>query len=287
MQAIRRILVVVDPRQPDGQALERARQIAAITHAHLHLLACEPGRNHIDWLETLRATLAQSGHSVSAEQAWQDNLPKTVLQAQQAQAAGLVVKQHLPDSSLSRALLTPDDWKLLRLCACPVLMVKSTGSWSGRNILAAVDTGSDNAGQCALQTRIVALAAAIADAVQGHLHVLTAHPSPMLSPADPAFQSRQSLRQRYHEACRRFESTYALTNEQLHIEEGPADALIPELAKRLEAAVTVIGTVARSGLPGVLMGNTAEVVLDALNSDVLVVKPADLSQPSATIPAHT
>jgi len=37
--------------------------------------------------------------------------------------------------------------------------------------------------------------------------------------------------------------------------------------------VTVIGTVARSGLSGALIGNTAEVVLDAVESDVLVLKP--------------
>ncbi len=40
--------------------------------------------------------------------------------------------------------------------------------------------------------------------------------------------------------------------------------------------VTVLGTVARTGLSGALIGNTAEVVLDALESDVLVLKPDDI-----------
>jgi nucleotide-binding universal stress UspA family protein len=35
----------------------------------------------------------------------------------------------------------------------------------------------------------------------------------------------------------------------------------------------VIGTVARTGLSGALIGNTAEVVLDAVETDVLVLKP--------------
>ena len=38
----------------------------------------------------------------------------------------------------------------------------------------------------------------------------------------------------------------------------------------------MIGTVARTGLSGALIGNTAEVVLDALESDVLVLKPQEL-----------
>ena len=49
--------------------------------------------------------------------------------------------------------------------------------------------------------------------------------------------------------------------------------LIPYMAHKLQAAVTVIGTVAGSGLSGALIGNTAEVVLDSLESDVLVLKP--------------
>ena len=57
------------------------------------------------------------------------------------------------------------------------------------------------------------------------------------------------------------------------IQEGPADVLIPFMVHKLQAAVTVIGTVARSGLSGTLIGNTAEVVLDAVESDVLVLKP--------------
>ena len=40
----------------------------------------------------------------------------------------------------------------------------------------------------------------------------------------------------------------------------------------LDAVVTVIGTVARSGISGALIGNTSEVVLDSLESDVLVLK---------------
>lgn len=40
--------------------------------------------------------------------------------------------------------------------------------------------------------------------------------------------------------------------------------------------MTVIGTVARTGISGALIGNTAEVVLDQLSGDVLVLKPEDM-----------
>jgi len=52
--------------------------------------------------------------------------------------------------------------------------------------------------------------------------------------------------------------------------------VIPYLAHQLPAAVTILGTVGRTGLSGALIGNTAEVVLDALESDVLVLKPDEV-----------
>ena len=51
---------------------------------------------------------------------------------------------------------------------------------------------------------------------------------------------------------------------------------IPFTASKLNAVLTVIGTVARTGLSGALIGNTAEVILDTLDSDVLVLKPDDV-----------
>ena len=46
-------------------------------------------------------------------------------------------------------------------------------------------------------------------------------------------------------------------------------------ANRIGASVTIIGTVGRKGIAGALIGNTAEVVLDQVNSDILVLKPED------------
>src|SRR5690606_40545258 len=94
--------------------------------------------------------------------------------------------------------------------------------------------------------------------------------------SDLTFQLKETIEARYREACKQFQAEFDIPDEQLHIEEGPADALIPRVCHRTSAVVTVIGTVARSGFSGALMGNTAEVVLDALESDVLVLKPDDI-----------
>jgi len=40
-----------------------------------------------------------------------------------------------------------------------------------------------------------------------------------------------------------------------------------------------MGTVSRTGIPGLLIGNTAEVILNNLECSVLAVKPADFATP--------
>ncbi|WP_020191293.1 universal stress protein, partial [Pseudomonas putida] len=112
----------------------------------------------------------------------------------------------------------------------------------------------------------------IAKLAKGELHVISAHPSPMLSASDPAFQLSDTIEKRYREACSAFQAEYGIREECLHVAEGPADVLIPHTEQKLDAVVTVMGTVCRTGISGALIGNTSEVVLDALQGDVLVLK---------------
>ncbi|WP_337056795.1 universal stress protein [Pseudomonas sp. USHLN015] len=276
MQAIRSILVVVDPNHPEGLALKRAKLIAGVTQSHLHLLVCDRKADHAAYLADLSGSLASEGYSVTTQQAWNENLHQTVIAVQQAEGCGLVIKQHVPDNPLKRFLLTPDDWKLLRYCPGPVLMVKTDTPWTNGVILAAVDVGNSDGEHRTLHASIISHGYDIAGLAKGTLHVISAHPSPMLSAADPTFQLKESIEARYRAECRAFQEEFDISDERLHVEEGPADVLIPHVAQKLKAAVTVIGTVARTGISGALIGNTAEVVLDSLESDVLVLKPDEI-----------
>lgn len=276
MQAIRSILVVVNPQHPENLALKRARLIAGVTQSHLHLLVCDKKQEHRALLAELSSSLEKDGYSVSTQQAWHESPHQTIIAAQQAEGCGLVIKQHQPDNPLKKAILTPDDWKLLRYCPAPVLMVKTDTPWTGGNILAAVDVGNSDNEHRTLHAGIVSHGYDIAGLAKGTLHVVTAHPTPMLSAADPTFQLKETIEARYRAQCRTFQDEYEITDERLHVIEGPADVVIPHMARELNAVVTVIGTVARTGLSGALIGNTAEVVLDSLESDVLVLKPEDI-----------
>jgi nucleotide-binding universal stress UspA family protein len=266
----------MDPSLPGNLALKRARLIASVDQSELHLLVCDAKHDQSDYLARLRDELTDQDHVVHTHQAWHDSPHQTVIKVQQAEGCNLVIKQHVADNPLKRALLTPGDWKLLRFCPCPVLMVKTEAPWTGGNILAAVDVGNADIEHRTLHSSIVNYGYHIASLADGKLHVISAHPSAMLSAADPAFQLKETIEARYRLACQQFQAEYSIPDGQLHIEEGPADALIPRVCHQLQAVVTVVGTVARTGFSGALMGNTAEVVLDTLESDVLVLKPSDI-----------
>ncbi len=278
MYSIRTILVVITPKQPEQLALKRARMIAGVTRSHLHLLICDKQQQYLDYLQDTARELTEDGYSVSTELAWDDSYHQTIINVQQRQNCGLVIKQHFPENPLKRALLTPDDWKLLRLCPCPVLIAKTNRPWLEGNILAAVDVGNSGAEHRQLHASLIENSYAVAAIAKAQLHVFTAHPAPMLSAADPTFQLKETIEARYRQQCEEFVKEFELNDEQMHIKEGPADVLIPRMAKELDAVVTIIGTVARTGLSGALIGNTAEVVLDAVESDVVVVKPRNVAE---------
>ena len=273
MQAVRSILVVLDPEHAHSRALTRAKLIAGVTGARLHLLMCDKKQDHSALLSLLSSQLHDDGYdNVTHEQKWKDSLHQSIIHVQQAEGCELVIKEHRPDNPLSKALLTPSDWKLLRECPCAVLMVKSECPWTGGVILAAVDVGNQDEAHRLLHASIIDHGYDIASLAKGQLHVISAHPSPMQSASDPVYQLTETIEKRYREACTAFQAEFDITDDRLHIAEGPADVLIPYTEKKLDAVVTIVGTVARTGISGALIGNTAEVVLDALEGDVLVLK---------------
>ncbi|HEY0288616.1 MAG TPA: universal stress protein [Pseudomonas sp.] len=281
MSSINRILVVIEPTAEtdtvESLAMRRACLIADATSAHLHLLICDKKHDHSELLTTLKHDLQADEFNVTAEQAWHESAHQTIITVQQSEGCDLVIKQHFPDNPLKKALLTPADWKLLRLCPCPVLMVKTDRSWKDGAILAAVDIGNRDGEHTELHYSIVRRGFEIADMAGGELHVITAHPSPTLSAADPVYQLSESVEGKYREQCLAFQSEFDIDDAHLHIAEGPADVLIPFTAHHLQAVVTVIGSVARTGISGALIGNTAEVVLDSLESDVWVLKSEEIT----------
>jgi len=69
------------------------------------------------------------------------------------------------------------------------------------------------------------------------------------------------------------------TKPKKHLIKGDPRKIIPAFAEEIKADLVVMGTVARTGLPGLFMGNTAETILNQLNCSVLAIKPQGFVTP--------
>ncbi|PTQ74340.1 universal stress protein [Pseudomonas sp. GV071] len=276
MNEINDILVVLDSRLPHSLAIQHAKLIANITKSHLHLLICSGKEEAGDYLKKCRDELFNEGYIVSSQQISLDKPHKDVIAVQRTRNCQMVIKQHVPESALRRAIITPDDWQLLRNCPVPVLMVKTRTAWRGGSILAAVDVGNSDGEHRALNTGILSAVRDIAALADCGLHVVCAYPSPMLGSADPVFQLKETIEHRYKNRLVELQHAFVIGDEHVHLEQGPAEVIIPFVANKLKVGLTVIGSVGRTGLSASLFGNTAEKVLDTLECDVLVIKPEDV-----------
>ena len=60
---------------------------------------------------------------------------------------------------------------------------------------------------------------------------------------------------------------------------GEAQDLIPKVAETLKADLVVMGTVGRVGVQGLLMGNTAEKILQVIDCSIMAIKPDGFISP--------
>jgi nucleotide-binding universal stress UspA family protein len=183
--------------------------------------------------------------------------------------------------------------RLIRKCPCPVWVIRNTHTGDFRRVLATVDTGAASEEAHALNRKIIELAHSLAQRENGEAHYLTAWrleyemmlrgPRMKVSPEE-MFELKKQLRIERETGMQQLFNSINIEPdpEQVHIVEGDATAVIDRLLGSLEIDVLIMGSVARSGIPGLLIGNMAEKVLNNLNCTVLTVKPDGFVSPVTT-----
>lgn len=213
----------------------------------------------------------------------------------------LVIKVAEPGGLRDR-LFGSGDMHLLRKCPCPLWLIKAKTPTSYRQVIAAIDV-SDEYPEAEIPIRralnhdVLRLASSVALADSAELHVVSAWEAMGESTLGGAFVKTpvsrlsayvEEVRQRHQRNLDRLieEANHDLDKGsreylklQLHLVKGRPRRVIPAIAHRLEADLVVMGTVARTGVPGLLMGNTAETILNQIDSSVLAVKPAGFVTP--------
>ncbi|MDY0362009.1 MAG: universal stress protein [Desulforegulaceae bacterium] len=209
----------------------------------------------------------------------------------------LVVKP-AENSNFKIRLFGSVDMHLLRKCPCPLWIMKTPEKPGCQNIIAAVDfdplriVPPDHE----FNNEILDLAAAIAKSDKASLHIVHAWDTfaekAVLSYGDMDDKYVDNHIEKQHlvhqkelyslglDLQKRISSkVYADISPSFHLPKGMAKKVIPKIAKKLQTDLVVMGTVARTGIAGLIIGNAAEAILEQLSCSVLAIKPPGFETP--------
>jgi universal stress protein E len=174
--------------------------------------------------------------------------------------------------------------ELLRRCPCSVLLAGPGAAAGHPRIAAAVNTSTeDDDADHALNARIAEAASLMAGLEGGSvtlLHAWEVFAEGMvrgLASPDGYADYLAAARQRAEADFSRFTQSLGegLSGVPAELRRGEPEDVIPEFVVAEGIDLVVMGSVARRGIPGFLIGNTAERVLPRLPCSVLVVKPGE------------
>ncbi len=213
----------------------------------------------------------------------------------------LVIKVPEPQDWLDR-FLGSEDMHLLRKCPCPVWLIKPSVPSPFRRVVASIDVShiyptAEMGARKSLNQQILAMASSLALAESAELHIVHAWQAAGESAMRKAVvkksdrdveayveQVRQDHKTNLDELLQSMardigKEAFEMLKPRLHLLKGRARKEIPLLIEELKADVLVMGTVARTGIPGIISGNTAESILNQIQCSVLAIKPPGFETP--------
>lgn len=169
--------------------------------------------------------------------------------------------------------------RLCRLCPVPVLAISAGHAKPFRRILATVDPLSRDEQGKELNERVIETALEVARLEGGEVAVLYVWGENL--PPGYLESYGKDIQQLAESSLRALLKPYAdeIDPRDVLLEFGDPAATICRVAAEQEMDLVVLGTIARSGVRALWIGNTAEKTLAKLEISVLAVKPSDFISP--------
>lgn len=193
--------------------------------------------------------------------------------------------QHSFDSS---------EFHLMRKCPQPVWLIKPEQNPKNTKVVASIDLSLEKTEEGkALNRLILDLACSVNEGNNTQVSMLSCWSfygenslrygaftrisdeelERLLAAEKSAYESHQA------KLLNAYAETHADTNITPVLLKGAAADLIPQYVNQESADIVVMGTVGRTGVKGLLIGNTSETILQQINSSVITTKPDGFSSP--------
>ncbi|MEX2488067.1 MAG: universal stress protein [Pseudomonadales bacterium] len=294
MDGVKTILAVVSDRDDGEIVLEKAVHMARANGAALHVIKIvyegfvELSGHGADQREALKAWVMQSeeafledlidpwrnqiAHLESATM-WHRSQWEGILEMASQLRADFVIKP--TRYPVTEVIRTPQDWSLLRHAEIPVMLVKPI-NWSDKPRIAAAIDASDDAEE-ELNLHILRQTGRLASSFGARVHVFSAFPSVehWIGPITVAIdfdQVREATSNQIKHKIHQLAESCDVKIDAVHALEGEPGEVIKKEVDQLNIEVLVMGTHARKGPSGKILGNTSESIIHQVNSDVVVLR---------------
>ncbi len=264
-----KLFVVVDPNDEQHIALERAIITSALhtTKPHVHAFVAVDGDavdtrssndrlfRDLTWFEqNVKNPLANAGVNFMLEVSWSSEWQKSIVDSAKRLGSDLIYLPVHAKTNPSRFGFTESKWELLKTASCPVVLIRPGAKAQRKVILAAVNFQAQRDVQIELNKKIIEQAKHFAKVYGADLHVINGYLDSMNYP-DRAKIINQT----------------GLPNDRIHVENGYTSEVVSALAARINADLIVMGTLGQNGMTKTRRGNTAERLIAAVDTDVMVI----------------
>lgn len=306
MQRFKNILVATDTRLSDHPIVNEAAEIARHNNASLKIVDVVPEfpwtarltlTNHEHMrdliaqekrteLERLAAPVRQMGVDVETKVL----LGKTSVEIVREVLRNdhdLVMRVAKGIDSTRKGFFGNTGLRLLRKCPCAVWLVAPNTTPKFEHVMGCVDTSSGDELDAELNDKVYELASSVSRYHDGRLsivHAWSIYGEQMMKGRMKPDEFQELETSTQHQVERLFDAFLRehganVHADDMHMVKGEAPEVISEFVRKQRVALVVMGTVARSGVAGMIMGNTAEQILNRIECSVLAVKPHDFVCP--------
>jgi len=289
-----KILVIAHREDERPTAINKALQLAERYCADIHIMAfcheefeviggfsakqLEQVKQQIidkrhQWIQNQIEQIDFSTINVTFDVEWQKEIYKSVLNELSTNNYQFIVTQHHDTASFFHI---PTEWYLIRESQIPIYIAREDKWASNSTVLAAIDLKNDSAQGKLMQDQVLSTASDFAKTFNATLHCCFCFETPeILIDLDVIDQDRYQydVREKYTPQLQALAKEYNISKECVHVKFGKPEKCIASVATKSKTHAVVIGSMARKGIKGKLVGNTAEKLTSYLHTDMLIIAP--------------
>lgn len=302
MSEFRRLLVNLAEDEHRGELLQKMRRLT-LPESQVELFSCVysagvegthlfdvDGRHHAiqsvlrqveKGLQSHMDKLEQHNVEAGADVYWDRDRAEGVVRKVLRYEPELVLHALEPHPRFLGHVMAAADWRLLRHCPAPLLLSKTKYWPEHPRIAVAIDPFHLEDVAAELDRKLLSHAERLAEQLGGELHIIHVFNTlPHSAIFDEHLvvdyeQLQDKVAKQHRERIGELIAPLQLEvgDPCVHLKEGELHQVLPGLIEEQGIDVLVMGSLARGFVDRLLLGSSAERVLDHVHADVLIVKP--------------